>query len=68
MSSWVNAAGLLLDIAGVIGLGVYSEWGAIPLYGRGHRPRDRRWGALSIASWAALIGGFVLQLIAQFVK
>lgn len=35
MSSWVNAAGLLLDIAGVIGLGVYSEWGAIPLYGRG---------------------------------
>ena len=68
MSSWLNIAGLVLDIAGVIGVGLYSELGAAPLSGWGHQPRSRWWEALSKLSWLGLILGLALQLAAQFVK
>jgi hypothetical protein len=67
MSSWLSIVGLVLDIAGVIGLGMYTERGTATLAGWGHAPRNRWWGALSKVSWLGLVIGFALQLAAQFV-
>jgi hypothetical protein len=67
VSSWLSIISLVLDIAGVIGLGVYSERGSATLSGWGHRARGLRWNVLSKASWLGLVLGLALQLAAQLV-
>ena len=69
MSDSLNIAGLILDILGVIGLALYSEWGAMRRCTGGETARAVQWwGALAITSWGAVILGFVLQLTALLVK
>jgi hypothetical protein len=67
VSSWFSIIGLVLDIAGVIGLGVYTARGSTVKSGWGYGHRGPWWGWVSGLSWLSLVLGFALQLVAQLV-
>jgi hypothetical protein len=65
MANCWSVVGLLLDIAGVLGVGFIPSWWGIAIFGGGFElPRVPR--LLYRLSWIAIIVGFALQMVGQF--
>ena len=72
LANWTNLVGLLACLLGAFGLkaletprGAMMAWG-LQRFGRAVRFPDRWRGRLLRHSWNAVVFGFLLQIVAQF--
>ena len=62
--NWWNVCGLVIDVFGVVGAGLTSSEIGWRTYGG--PGRSMRYWLIGLLSWAAVVIGFLLQVVGQF--